>query len=97
MPDFDSKKFEALLDAGNKDEAKVLLSSFFDQELSKVDKGRILVETAMTYMRVRTEINKKYIGSLDELISIINTIDRKQSEVKSKIDITSIRNQIDQL
>lgn len=93
-PAFDIEQLESLLNARQWDKAKALLNSFLQADISEEEKGGIYVSFVTTYLSVMNRINDEYESALDDAISTVKALNEKEKEVKTKIDLARIKNEI---
>lgn len=97
MQNFDQLTFKTLLEQERYQEAQAYLDQFLAQDLSTTDKGEVVTETAMEYISLENEINKRYLEALDEIIQTIKEAKKLGKDYSDKIDISALRNKIQNL
>lgn len=97
MKEFNIKQLEILLSENKTNEAKQLLKDYFDEDLTNAEKGEVYVDNAIIYMKVCNEINQKYLVALKDIIASIKAVDSKKNEVGNRMDILSVKDQINRM
>jgi uncharacterized membrane protein len=96
-PVFDIDHLESLLNARQWNKAKELLNSFLQADISEEEKGAMYVAFVTTYLSVMNRINDEYESALDDAIATVKTLNEKEKEVKTKIDLARIKNEAKKL
>lgn len=97
MTDSDTQKLAGYIKADKWQEAKKLLDSYLNSDLSLEEKGAAYVAFITTYLEIMGKINEGYEAILDEVLSEIKTLDEKEKELDQKIRLAHIESDIDQL
>lgn len=96
-PAFDAQQLESLLNAREWEKAKVLLNSFLESDVSQEEKGAMYVSFVTTYLSVSNRISAEYESALDDAISTVKSLNVKEKEVHTKIDLARVKNEIKDL
>ncbi len=80
--------------AGNKDAVADTIVGFFDSELTSQERGEIMLNFAMIYAQVKTELNKEYLEALEATLADLKLVDQLEREGKEKVDLDDIRKRI---
>ncbi len=90
----DTNALEQMLVDGKFDDAKKLLNGYLSADLPKEVKGAAYVAFVMTYMSVMNRIYENYQQALDETLTGIQMLNKKEKEVSEKIDLARVKNEI---
>ena len=97
MTDSDKQKLAGYIRQDKWQEAKKLLDSYLNSDLSLEEKGAVYVAFVTTYLEIMGKINEGYEAILDELLSEIKTLDEQEKELDEKIRLTHLESDIDDL
>jgi hypothetical protein len=94
---FNIDQLESHLNAREWDKAKSLLNEYLRSEISDDEKGAIYVAFVTTYLSVMNRINAEYEAALDDAISTIQAVNKKEKEINDQIDLARVKNEIKQM
>lgn len=94
MKNIDFRELEQLLKTGHQEEAKTLLVDYFNSDITEEERGEVLTNMVLSYMRAETTLNLEYAQNLREIMESLKKIDQIEEENNKKIDITNLQNQI---
>jgi hypothetical protein len=97
MTDSDKQKLAGYIRQDKWQEAKKLLDSYLNSNLSLEEKGAAYVAFVTTYLEIMNKINEGYEAILDEVLSEIKTLDGQEKELDEKIRLTHLDSDIDGL
>lgn len=92
--DIDTTKLEALLEGKNFDEAKKLLSDYFNQTMSSEQQASLHLDLATLYLQVMNKINGRYIGSLQSVLGDLDEINKTEKKAKNSLNLAEVRSSL---
>ncbi|MEI6288725.1 MAG: hypothetical protein WCP18_04115 [bacterium] len=93
----DDKQLADLLATGKIDEAKKIMESIINTDLTEEQKGEVYTNLAMAAMNAETVANNKYEAMLDNAINTIKSLDKKIETVETDDKISQVKKQLDQM
>lgn len=94
MKDINFEQLEKDLTDGNKDAAATTLTGFFESDLTREERGQILLNFAMIYAKVKTKLNADRLEYLQGILSDLKLVDQLEREGKEGADLDEIRKRI---
>ena len=91
MIKFDPLKFNSLIQAGKKDEAKNYIDSCLNVDLSKSEDDGTIFEYTLAYMSAVNAVNEAYRDALNEILESLNSVDKNQRKMNDEIDLKKTR------
>ena len=91
---FDEEKFNQLLATGDFEGARGLIDVFFGQKFTDKDKGSILADSALSYVKLLNKLNERYISFLEEMIAEIKNLDDFKKEASEKFDTAILTSKV---
>lgn len=95
MGHLNQQQLAQLLEAEQWDEAGNLITRYLDQlSLTKEDKSKAYLQFAATYLGVMNALNDAYERNLEEALSGLKALEKKEKEINEKIDLARVRGDI---
>lgn len=97
MSNKDKKKLASFIREDKWDQAKKLLDSYLKSDLSLEEKGAAYVAFITTYLDIVSKINEGYEAVLDEVLSELKELEKREAKVEEEIKLSHVNSQIDNL
>lgn len=91
---FDTEKFEALIEAKRFDEAKALLKQTLSQDLTSAQEGALYTQLAMAQLQLNNAMNRRYKAVLENVVEGLNGLKKIESGLDDKINLASVRGKL---
>lgn len=89
-----TKHIFELIEQDKLDEARKELGDLIAGEMSAEEKGRVLTETALTYISIMNDLNDRYIASMEQRLKQLEEVSGIADQLDKKIDLAETREKI---
>jgi inorganic pyrophosphatase len=91
MNNFDPVKFEALIEAGKKEEAQVYVEGCLDVEISGKESGKVMLEYTIAYMKAINMVNEAYKAELENILETLKNLKQLEKDTEDRIGLMKVR------
>lgn len=97
MMSINIQEFDQLLDAGEIEKAREMLTTSFGGKTTRKEKASIDLYRFQVLLELQTRLNERYLVELDQRITALKELDIFEETIKKDIDTRAVRAQIDGL